>query len=44
MMEKAVTISTLTLLAPNYIRKVSIYNNQNRQKTGEMKQKKLVSE
>ena len=44
MMEKALKISTLTFLAPNYLRKVSICNKQNKQKTGEMQQKKLMSE
>ena len=43
-MEKAVKISTLALLAPNYLRKVSICNKQKRQKTGEMQRKKLMSE
>ena len=33
MMEKAVKISIMTLLTPNYLRKVSICNKQNRQRT-----------
>ena len=44
MMKKAVKVSTLTLLAPNYLRKVSICNKQNRKKTEEIQRKKLMSE
>ena len=36
-------ISTLTFLAPNYLRKVSICNKQNKQNSGEMQEKKLMS-
>ena len=39
MVEKAMKISTLTFLAPNYLRKVSICNKQNKQNSGEMQEK-----